>query len=101
MQPIVDALGANRARVAVVLDLLEHPQSTRTEITHRTGIPSHTVYAHLQSLEGIGVVSGDVEADQRHGRTVHYIADRTQLLADLDALVAQITGIDPGRSEVP
>lgn len=101
MQPIADALGANRARVAVLLDLLEHPQSTRTEITHRTGVPSHTVYAHLQSLETLGVISGDMEGDQRHGRTVHYSADRTQLLADLDALVDQITGTAPGRSEVP
>lgn len=95
VQPIVDALGANRARVALVLDLLEHPHSTRAEITQRTDIPTHTVYVHLQSLEALGVVSADVDADLRHGRTVHYDADRTRLLADLAALVAQITTPGP------
>lgn len=86
IQALIPGIGANRARLAIVLDLASNPDSTRSQISGRTGLRMHTAYEHLQALEAAGLVSADVPAEERHGKTPHYQLDSVALKAALAAL---------------
>jgi len=86
IEALVPGIGANRARLAVVLDLAANPDSTRSQISGRTGLRMHTAYEHLLALETAGLVSADVPAEDRHGKTPRYRLDSAALKAALAAL---------------
>lgn len=96
MARLADALGANQARLAIINFLRTRPGADRSAITAALGIGHQTVYSHLQALEASGLVSTDIDASGRHGRTVHYWLDLPalqgalrELLAELDATPSQ------------
>ena len=69
---LVDSLVASEARLAIILHLHAHPDSTRADITKAMGFGHQTVYAHLRDMEVAGLIDADVPVEDRHGRTVHY-----------------------------
>lgn len=84
VESITDALGANRARVAVLLDLLDHPEASRAEISQRTGVPANAAFHHLQQLQSSGLVR--ISNDPSGRRGARYLADRHALLTSLEVL---------------
>ena len=72
VEPFVDMFGASKVRVAILLDLTEHPGSTRAEIVDRLNLNPKVVLTTLQSLAQQGIVSGD---GPRGRLPAHYTAD--------------------------
>lgn len=90
MARLVDALGANRARLAIVQFLRDNPGADRSAITSTLGIGHQTVYSHLTALETVGLIYTDTEAGERHGRTVHYWVDIEALREAVQALLDEL-----------
>lgn len=91
MARLVDALGANRARLAIVQFLRDNPGADRSAITSTLGIGHQTVYSHLTALEDVGLVRTDTDAGERHGRTVHYWLEIDTLRNDIQALLDELS----------
>lgn len=89
---LVDSVGANRARLAIVLYLQAHPDATRGQVTEAMGIGHQTVYSHLKALEQAGVVVGDVPDETRAGRTVRYRLQAETVRTQLRELLALLDG---------
>lgn len=87
---LVDSLGANSARLAIILHIQTHPGTTRGDLTTAMGIGHQTVYSHLKTLENAGIVVTDVPPAERHGRTVRYWLRSKKLRAQLHALLDQL-----------
>lgn len=87
---LVDSLGANRARIAIIVHLHDHPGSTRGEITAAMAIGHQTVYSHLQTLEADDLVVTDVPPAERHGRTIRYWLRSKKLRGQLQALLEHL-----------
>ncbi len=90
MAGLADALGANRARLAIILFVKHHPGTTRAEITKAMGIGHQTVYIHPQALEDQGITVADVPADDRHGKKVRYTLHAQSLRDDITALLREL-----------
>lgn len=90
MARLADALGANRARLAIIVYLRDHPGSDRSAITTALGVGHQTVYSHLAVLEAAGLVRTDTDAGERHGRTVHYWLQLGVLRDDLQRLLDEL-----------
>lgn len=90
MARAVDALGANRARLAIIYFLRDHPGADRTAITTTLAIGHQTVYSHLLGLEEAGIIRTDTPAGERHGRTVHYWLNRDALRQQLLVLLEEL-----------
>lgn len=87
---LADSLAANEARLAIILHLHNHPDSTRADITAAMGFGQQTVYRHLQDMEDAGLVDTDVPLEGRHGRTVHYRLRVDRLRAQIAAFLRSL-----------
>lgn len=90
MARLADALGANRARLAIIVFLRDNPGAERSAITAALGIGHQTVYSHLAALEASGLVRTDTDAGERHGRTVHYWLEMDPLRAAVQDLLEEL-----------
>lgn len=88
--PLIAGIGANRVRLAVVLDLAAHPGSTRAEIAQRTGARPQNLYVHLNALEDAGLIVADISAPRRHGTTPRWRLNGTALYDATTALRSEL-----------
>lgn len=97
MARLADALGANRARLAIVQYLRENPGADRSAITATLGFGHQTVYSHLMAMEAVGLIRTDTDAGERHGRTVHYWLEIETLREDIQAFLDELASpSEPG-----
>lgn len=50
-----------------------------SDIVESSGVPTGSIRYHLMALEEIGVLTGDIPVDKRHGRAVRYSVDIARL----------------------
>lgn len=86
MEAIIDILGANRVRVAILAYLADHPKSTATDIANGIGARRVTVYSHLLDLENAGAVSADIDPQTRTGKLVHFSLNAKKVAVYLASL---------------
>lgn len=76
----VEVFSANEARVAVLLWLADHPESTQAEIAAAVGVKAQTARNHLLDLKKLGVITTSTAPDGFVGRTaIRYTLDRREL----------------------
>lgn len=73
------AVYGNRARLAILRYLATHGPALRVDIADATGTATPTLAAHLAELEKAGVVSVDLPAEQRRGRSARYAIEADTL----------------------
>ena len=74
----IETIG-NRARTQVLRLLATEGPLTAAELAERLGATKPSVHNHLAALEASGLVTGDLEASLRPGRTVRWSADRARV----------------------
>lgn len=82
---------AATTRIEVLYFLLNHPDSTVSEIVEGSKLAKETVRAALEGLEET-YVSGTVERGKRRGHRVTFSVDRSMLAQDLGSLSAYLLG---------
>lgn len=93
LRPIVDGLGANQVRLAL-LTALAHAGGTldTTQLVAQVGVPLTTVLRNVKALEGAGyVVSSDPPGTRRGGRRALWTLDPQRLHETLAAVVQHTT----------
>lgn len=75
----------NRSRNEILRYLSAHGPSTRGDIVDAVSAGEPSVAKHLLALEDAGVVTADVEAGRRHGRSPRYAANAVRIKELLDA----------------
>ncbi|QZQ53763.1 ArsR family transcriptional regulator (plasmid) [Curtobacterium sp. TC1] len=93
---VASAIMGNRTKALVVRYLWLNGSTTASELVRELGILQGTISASMQQLEQWAVVSTDVPADRRHGRSVTYTLDRERLQQLIDLWRAFVTDGDWG-----
>jgi len=93
----VDILGANQARVGILVWLSRHPDSTVTEINQALGLSRMSVVDHIRALVATGAVAG-TPAQPTRGQRARYrlvpeVVER-ELLGLLDQLGLDVSERD-------
>jgi DNA-binding transcriptional ArsR family regulator len=98
---VLDAMKllGNKVNVRIVQYLVGASPADFGQIKTGTGIAQSTLTTHLRDLEAIGVITGNLPAERRPGRSTLYAldADRVKSLAQLhvDYMLTDVDD-DPG-----
>ncbi|WP_340290855.1 hypothetical protein [Aquipuribacter hungaricus] len=91
----LDALGKiarSAQRLAVVRFLRSRTDAHLGAIQEGTGIAGPSLAPHLRELEAAGIITGDLTAEERRGRSVRYHLNHQRLQQLVDHLNTQLLG---------
>lgn len=93
LRPLVDGLGANQVRLALIVALARAGGTLdTTELIEQVALPRVTALRNLAALEGAGyVVSSDPPGTRRGGRRALWTLDPERVRTTLAAVVEHTT----------
>jgi len=88
---IWSALGGVQPRVAILLELLNHPEGCRARtLSDHTGVGMPVVRSHLLALQDLGFVFNNADPDiPLQGQRPRYFVDRKRFFSELGILVCE------------
>lgn len=91
LETAVNAFGT-RGHLAILLCLADRSPATKPQIIAEVDMAPMTVHHHLLALEKMGLVTVDLPAGARQGRTPRYSLNRTQTAKAIEDLRAALLG---------